>query len=1313
MRILSFHIDGFGFFNNVECAGLSPQVNIFFGNNEAGKSTCLDFFRTMLAGYPEKSKKLRSCMPLKGGQPGGSLLLECGKPAQEVRLYRSTPEYGGLRLHEVSGGALHGEFLEKLFSGISARTYRRIFGFGLEELENWDQANDESIRQSLYGATFGPGLNSPAQVGTELEKRMKKIYRSRGNQHPLFTACTELEKLHSDILRMQSENESYNNLRIDQKQAEAQLAALEEDNRQLETEKSALERRLALWHQWEQWQLLTARLASIPDNLESFPEDGASRLARLTANKDSCAQAYAASEEKLRQMKERLDSMQPEIAYLEILGPLRRLAERKSGYRAAIGKVDSLRRACTNAEESLASSLAQLGPDWNCDRIRATDRSLFAREDMEKQASALSEARLAHQAALANLESCNREVERWKTTIVKCEEEVTSFPAMEALLAEEERDALRRNMTRLEECRRLEPGRQRTLESAQTAYSRALEQARIFGTDDHVSGKALIDELLRGQDKAMALAREMQSLLADRDEISRKAGDAEREAERLKKRIEEARNAARANSGSSRAQLEAKSAALRNLRSVASNIKSEEERRDELESRIAQEKIPSRAKNWTFIAFSIVFLICAGAIFCAHWFWGINELRFADDMSMPINLWAAYAALVCGVALFASGFSSHGPEQKRRKAELQRLLGRSEASSMRLADLMTQSQQLCQEAGVDSLDPIDLDASEMLIEREKERMFQEERSREVVEGLQQELGVANTEYSALQKELQAKENEVQQTRRRWHGLMQAFKLENVPSPESAGAMFARVEAAALAQANVESARTELDALWEDLHLLEQSILEMPVIKEILRNADTPPSLEEAVHQVLDNCREADLIREKRIKAEAELQGAREEFERSTVRQLESAENLDHKSHDLAEARAAWAKCLRDLALDEEMDPETVREAYKCMDNSLAAEERLLSCKRELEQAEKEIASFEQPLEKLAQGLSVNEAVEDNLALLDDILAHAEEQARVSDRADALAEDLTRQKEESASRKAALDAAIEAEAALLKQGNADNADAFLRKAALREERRGISTRVEELRLALASAAREVSFEDFVAGFEHADKPRQETRLEGIRRQLEENGRKERDLASRAGALAERSEALAGSGELATLRQKESALRYDIAEMARNWCELAAAKALLKNASDKFEKERQPQLMRDASRIFSNLSGGRWAGISLNLEDSSLRMLTDHGEPVSPINLSRGTREQAYLALRLAFIRQRSESHETLPVLMDEILVNFDPERAKRACQVFADLSRECGQQIIYFTCQPHMLKLLQDQFEESSVYEIRDYQIRAA
>ncbi|MCH8831671.1 MAG: hypothetical protein IID00_02860 [Chloroflexi bacterium] len=88
---------------------------------------------------------------------------------------------------------------------------------------------------------------------------------------------------------------------------------------------------------------------------------------------------------------------------------------------------------------------------------------------------------------------------------------------------------------------------------------------------------------------------------------------------------------------------------------------------------------------------------------------------------------------------------------------------------------------------------------------------------------------------------------------------------------------------------------------------------------------------------------------------------------------------------------------------------------------------------------------------------------------------------------------------------------------------------------------------------------------------------------------------------------------------------------------------------------------------------------------------------------PSELSQGTREQLYLSLRFGLIREFGEQTVSLPVVVDEVLVNFDPGRARRTAEAFVELSET--NQILVFTCHPETVAIFTDVAPETQVIHI--------
>ncbi|MDE5879368.1 MAG: hypothetical protein K2G99_05025, partial [Desulfovibrio sp.] len=654
-----------------------------------------------------------------------------------------------------------------------------------------------------------------------------------------------------------------------------------------------------------------------------------------------------------------------------------------------------------------------------------------------------------------------------------------------AELSDEARDEVRQTMARLEEDRRLAPGRERALEQARTAFGRAFDQLRLSGVHlntapaagaaengapglSSAEARGLLDGLLARQEDALGVARAMQARLQEATDMTAAVRQAEEQAEAIKKRMDDLREAQRNAGGQSREALDARGGALRALRALSANMATQRDRLQELDNRISSEQAPAPVMSVPLIVVGALLILGGGGILLAHWLLGISEYALTPEISLPVTLWSGYLVLASGVGFLAGGLPRSGPEARRFQREMAQLQSRRETCALHVAELGDQARQLCAAAGVDSMDLVTLEATEMLLEREREQCFHEERSRRDMEGLKREYAQARAQVASLEGRAHEKEGEVQQARRQWHGLMQSLHVTSVPSPESAATFFARAESARLAYGGVAGAEAELDALRDDMRALEERAANVPAVAARMDAGNL--GLEEAVREVMEACREADAAREQRIRAASALQNHENELERAQARQREAAERLRADETRLEEARAAWAACLGGLGLERDLDPETVREAFKCMEGCLAAEAQLERARDELAQGRAELAALEEPLAALGEGLGRApardaDAAPDWLATLDALFSDAEAAAAAEAERQRLAGLLAEEEDERRAEMAALDMARARERNLLARAGASDAEDFLRLAAQLAEYRDLTRLRQNLEDAL--------------------------------------------------------------------------------------------------------------------------------------------------------------------------------------------------------------------------------------------------------
>ena len=107
MRIQRLRIDGFGHFAEREWGGFERPVTVFYGPNEAGKSTLLEFVRQVLFGY-SRANSATYYPALAGGRYGGSVTI-VSDGGETVIVQRTSGSHGGaLTLTTAEGEPLPG-----------------------------------------------------------------------------------------------------------------------------------------------------------------------------------------------------------------------------------------------------------------------------------------------------------------------------------------------------------------------------------------------------------------------------------------------------------------------------------------------------------------------------------------------------------------------------------------------------------------------------------------------------------------------------------------------------------------------------------------------------------------------------------------------------------------------------------------------------------------------------------------------------------------------------------------------------------------------------------------------------------------------------------------------------------------------------------------------------------------------------------------------------------------------------------------------------------------------------------------------------
>lgn len=161
-------------------------------------------------------------------------------------------------------------------------------------------------------------------------------------------------------------------------------------------------------------------------------------------------------------------------------------------------------------------------------------------------------------------------------------------------------------------------------------------------------------------------------------------------------------------------------------------------------------------------------------------------------------------------------------------------------------------------------------------------------------------------------------------------------------------------------------------------------------------------------------------------------------------------------------------------------------------------------------------------------------------------------------------------------------------------------------------------------------------------------------------------------------------LANSDKYFAEKQKLADLESSLNENVKEYLANLLTSNWIARGLDLASNERFPKMLEDAKKYFKLLTGGRYIDIEL---DKKLKVKRADGKKFEVDYLSRGTSEQLYFALKLAFVEQVSDKI-ALPILIDDAFVNFDAQRTSHIVKLLEELAKKT--QVLIFTARQDLV-----------------------
>jgi uncharacterized protein YhaN len=247
----------------------------------------------------------------------------------------------------------------------------------------------------------------------------------------------------------------------------------------------------------------------------------------------------------------------------------------------------------------------------------------------------------------------------------------------------------------------------------------------------------------------------------------------------------------------------------------------------------------------------------------------------------------------------------------------------------------------------------------------------------------------------------------------------------------------------------------------------------------------------------------------------------------------------------------------------------------------------------------------------------------------------------------------------------------------------------------ERKRVSQSKLRDLDDRLLSIGRGASVQTLIDEAREKDGDSIQAELAGLGERIQVLERQRDEAAGRIRDCEKEYLAVDGNATAAEADERSLAVLGRIRDHADRFVRLRLAAVLLRQRIEQHRAKTQDPMLERASELFRRMTCGSFSRLTVAYDEKDQPVIQGRrastGQSVPVEGFSDGTADQLYLALRLAYLERHSEAGEPMPLIVDDILVDFDEQRAAAALRVLAEVSQT--RQVIFFTHHEHIRQIV--------------------
>ncbi|MGP4082386.1 AAA family ATPase [Pseudalkalibacillus sp. R45] len=379
MKIIDLHIYGFGRFENEFIRFDETEVQVIYGENESGKSTVMAFIEYMLFGFPKRSEKRLRYEPKTTQAYGGKLRIETAEHGI-LTIERKGGASGTVTIVKEDGSNEGEDFLQQVLGEVNHQTFRNVFSFNLDGLQQVNEIKSEQLGEYLFNAGL-TGAQQLNQISKSLEDQQNRLFKPNGKNPVLNQKLNHLHELEQKVKQWSKKLDEYNRMKSELEGKREALSKSERAKKDLDQERTDLKHLQSINPLLEQKNTFENQLKSLPA-ATPFPEDGLDRFQSLKERQIELHSDRKHVEDLIRKNKELYDALHLND---DMLDQAPRINELESNFRLYKGRQEDyskLKERIEYLQQEIDNEMQVIGQEWTEETIRSINTDLVTKQQL-------------------------------------------------------------------------------------------------------------------------------------------------------------------------------------------------------------------------------------------------------------------------------------------------------------------------------------------------------------------------------------------------------------------------------------------------------------------------------------------------------------------------------------------------------------------------------------------------------------------------------------------------------------------------------------------------------------------------------------------------------------------------------------------------------------------------------------------------------------------------------------------------------------------------------------------------------------------